>query len=522
MILGLAMALLRLPGGPANAQNVQHLTSPQPGGMPGRPVMTGVTRVPNGVSVTWDGTPGSAGDYQLFQTRSLKDPSWLAVGTATPLHQATITAPAGSAFFRVSGPPPVYAGVETCEECHLSTINLWINTPHAHAFKAQQATNDAYLYSHTVGYGLPTGFRSAAATPKLENVQCENCHGPAANHAANYIDPTVRPRVDLAATVCGGCHTGPQHPIYDEWTTSGHALVPGQSAIPNMNPPSRIDACGRCHSGSARLSLLQGAPLPEGDANVPIVCITCHDPHQTTANPAQLLYPLTSTADYSMSASGSFASQYNPQINVCAQCHNERGASWTNWSEPPHQSLQYNMLLGTIGELASGTPPNQPGAHSELEKQCVSCHMQIAPYQSEAKPAITGHSVKMQLYDVCIPCHDDQGQGLVKFMNTLVSNRVFQVTGSLDLWAITKAPAELRSYGTRAWEYANPGGLSSGGPGPTNATLQALIPVNIQKARFDLYSVYNDGSGGVHNPFFILDLLDTAEAWVRGELNKPR
>ena len=45
-------------------------------------------------------------------------------------------------------------------------------------------------------------------------------------------------------------------------------------------------------------------------------------------------------------------------------------------------------------------------------------------------------------------------------------------------WAITKAPAILgtTNYGTRAWEYANPGGLSSGGPGPTNAALQALIP----------------------------------------------
>jgi cytochrome c553 len=543
------MAFLRVSGGSANAQSIQHLASPQPGGMPGRPVMTGVTRPTNGLSViTWDGTPGSAGYYQLFQKRSLKDASWQAVGPATGLHQATISAPSSSGFFRVSGPAPVYGGVGACAECHGSTVNTVLNTPHGRAFQTLQTaptTSPGSLASHTVGYGSPTGFRSAAATPELEGVQCENCHGAAANHAANYIDSTVRPRVELAATVCGGCHTGLQHPIYDQWTTSDHAQV-----VEDMNPASRIDTCGRCHSGSARLSLLKAEPLPVGDANMPVVCAVCHDPHaehsfanvlngvHTFTNllsgdatvisnnqlgavyTSQIRNPLASTNNYSVT-DGTFASQYNPNINLCAQCHNDRGASWTNWSRPPHHSLQYNMLLGTVGELASGTPPRLPGTHSQLEKQCVACHMQTSPYQSAAQPAITGHSFKVQLYGVCTPCHDGQGQALVQFMNSLVSNQVSQVKGSLDSWAINAAPPALRSFGTRAWEYANPGDLSSGGPGPTNATLQALIPVNIQKARFNLYSVYSDGSGGVHNPFYILTLLDTAAGWVQGELNKP-
>jgi len=96
------------------------------------------------------------------------------------------------------------------------------------------------------------------------------------------------------------------------------------------------------------------------------------------------------------------------------------------------------------------------------------------------------------------------------------------VKGSLDFWATTKAPAILGTaiYGTRAWEYVNPGSLSSGGPGPASA-LQAKIPVNIQKARFNLYLVNNDGSGGVHNPFYVLELLNTADAWVKGEQSKP-
>ena len=119
------MAFLRVPGGPANAQSIQHLTITQPGGMPGLPVMTGVTRLTNGLSVTWDG-PGR-GYYQLFQKHSLKDASWQAVGAATNLaRQATITALSSNAFFRVSGPSPVYAGSNACAECHGSILSTEI------------------------------------------------------------------------------------------------------------------------------------------------------------------------------------------------------------------------------------------------------------------------------------------------------------------------------------------------------------------------------------------------------------
>src|ERR1035441_6159715 len=212
-ILVLAMALWRVPGGPANAQSIQHLASPQPGGIPGRPVLTGMTRPTNGQSViTWDGTPGSAGYYQLFQKHLITDPSWLAVGPATSLLQATISTASSSAFFRVSGPPPVYAGSTACAECHQGTVNTVIHTAHVGAYTNAQfvelggQTNGACLVCHTVGYGVPTGFTNNPVRPQLAGVQCENCHGPAANHASNPDDPTAVPRIEIAGTMCGGCH----------------------------------------------------------------------------------------------------------------------------------------------------------------------------------------------------------------------------------------------------------------------------------------------------------------------------
>jgi hypothetical protein len=74
-------------------------------------------------------------------------------------------------------------------------------------------------------------------------------------------------------------------------------------------------------------------------------------------------------------------------------------------------------------------------------------------------------------------------------------------------------------YGARAWEYTNPGTLSTGGPGPT-ASEQALIPDPIKKARFNLYLVLYDGSFGAHNGPYSMTLLDAAQNWVQAELSK--
>ena len=420
-----------------------------------------------------------------------------------------------------------YIGSEACAECHANLVGQETRTAHAGAFTdplfAAEGgqTNSSCLQCHTVGYGTPTGFSSASLTPLLGGVQCESCHGAAASHAANPDDPIARPQLNLAAAVCGACHTGPMTPTFDEWQVSPHTnnwLVEA-GVVQDMNAPATFDACGRCHSGSARLALLEGQPLLVGNANLGIVCATCHDPHQTNSNPAQLRNPLASTNDYFITASGVFTNQYQANINLCAQCHNHRGAVWTDTGSAPHRSLQYNMLLGTVGELASGLPPHSPASHGLLiSNQCVGCHMQQRAYVSEAEPAVTGHTFTVNSYEVCQTCHANQGQALAQFVQADISNQVMQVKAALDLWATNKAPAALRTnYGALAWEYSTPGDLSAPGPGPS-ASEQGLISTNIQKARFDLYLVYHDGSYGVHNAPYSVTLLETAMNWVKNEI----
>lgn len=495
---------------------MQHLSVPQAGGIPGQPLLTGVAPATNGVTVTWD---GPSGYYQLFEKKNATDPAWQPLGPRTNLvRRAFVAGATSNALFRILGPAPHYAGAQACAECHQDIHDSVMDTKHAGAFAAlqqiHQDNNPSCLPCHTVGYGNPSGFASAATTPQLEGVQCENCHGPAGNHAANPDDPTARPRLEIAATVCGGCHTGTHQPTYEEWQSSAHNGV-----VEDLNPSGVINNCGRCHSGSVRWSLLEGKPLPAGDANLGIQCINCHEPHSQTANPHQLLNPVASTNDYFLTTSDVFTNKYNPNINLCAQCHNHRGASWTSTSRPPHHSPQYNMLLGTVGLLASGASPNQPASHALLIKdQCVGCHMQATNYVSETQPASTGHNFRVQTFNACLACHP-LPQQLAQFATTAISNQVQSIKAQLDLWASTKAPAALRTnYGASAWEYTNPGDLSPGRPAPTGSE-QALIPANIQKARFNLYLVLYDGSYGIHNPGLAVTLLDAAQAWVDQELS---
>jgi len=528
--------------------------------MPGLPVMTGIEQATNSVVLTWD---GPSGYYHLYQKSQLPGGSWQPFGNFNLNRTATLTNLAGNAFFRVSGPAPRYAGELTCAQCHGNVHSTVMNTAHAQAFAAlqriHQDTNSSCLPCHTVGYGLPTGFANAVSTPQLEGVQCENCHGPGANHAANPGDPTVVPRVDLAAQVCGGCHSSQltpasvvtRHPLgfgFEDWSVSPHGAVVPDVLQSMASSANNINNCGRCHSGSAREALLDGQnpTALTNDYNVAITCAVCHDPHTENIwtnvlngvivftnqlNPGgnvayitnnvlgpvytnQLRNPYASTNDFALTTSAVFSNAYNPNINVCAQCHNDRGSAWTDTSRSPHHSPQYNILLGTVGQLTTGPTPGYPSTHSFLEMQCAACHMQTTN-------ASSGHSFQVVTYQLCYNCHSQQGGGpggLVQSTSNNISIYIQRIKGELDMWATNNAPDELRTnYGTLAWEYTTPGDLSSGGSGP-NSAQQALISTNIMQARFDLYLVLYDGSYGVHNVYYDYLLLQNAEAFVISQL----
>ncbi|MCU0771317.1 MAG: ammonia-forming cytochrome c nitrite reductase subunit c552 [Verrucomicrobia bacterium] len=535
-----------------------HLAVPVTGGMPGVPLMTEIFPVgTNQVEVRWDGPSGL---YRVMRKLELTSGTWQEAVPWNANRSARVPALQAQEFFRVIGPSANYAGSDSCAECHEGIHATEQGTRHPRALETLksigQGSNPSCLPCHTVGYQLPTGFTSEAATPHLAGVQCENCHGPAALHVADPFDLTVRPRVEIAGQMCGGCHTGSHHPTYDEWQTTGHAGV-----TEDMNG-GRLEGCGRCHSGSSRLAQLSGltgsslTAAVNGDANMGITCVVCHNPHSTTSNPYQLRNPTRSTNDYFLITSGTLGSQYNAQVNVCAQCHNHRGALWNSDAtnnlvtlpngtvvtnnpsvRSPHHSPQYNMLLGTVGVLPAGTPV-WASAHNGIRlvtnslsqviavtNQCVTCHMPTEEHQNGPPEvaAVTGHRFEVESYGACLPCHQplvdpEKGEAamrdLVELTAAAIEMQLWYTKSLLDEWATQHAPAALTNYGALAWEYRPAGDLNPGANGPTLAEQQASVPDAIKKARFNLYLVLYDGSGGSHNPFYALDLLEAAQDWA--------
>src|SRR5205809_5024462 len=125
------MAVCFVPGASASAQEIQHLSIAQPGGFPGLPIVTGIERATNGVTVTWD---GPSGYYELYQKLGLTNLPWQTVGGPNLIRKANITALYGYAFFKVSGPAPRYAGAEVCADCHDDVHTRETQTPHVQAF----------------------------------------------------------------------------------------------------------------------------------------------------------------------------------------------------------------------------------------------------------------------------------------------------------------------------------------------------------------------------------------------------
>jgi hypothetical protein len=546
--------------------------APQPGGVPAQSHITSITPAGTNTVICWSGLPGWYGVEMSGDGAT----GWAEVGrtAATDYHWCLSVTNGGNpaAFFRLNQ-NNAYTGSGGCSGCHGAQFSQWLNTPHASALTSLDnigmGNNPACLGCHTVGYGQPGGFTDAGSTPALRHVGCESCHGPAAWH--KYSDhELIRPPATIAAELCGGCHTDAHHPTFDEWQESPHSAVTAELQAQFSDPAggqARQMACGACHSGAVRMALLKHheatlaghasladppvLPSLTDAAGYGVTCVNCHDPHATNANPAQLRHPLFSTNFYSFSTTTvlqtnitflssntyylntPFSTQYVASVQLCGQCHNQRGAVWTSNTRPPHHSPQYNLLIGNV---AFPTTNAMIGAHGlRNPKQCVQCHMaghgpDLAYPVGDTNRFYTGHTFRLTLTGCTIAgCHSSTNRAAEMMIETQsdTENRIHQVVTLLQTWGATKSPTTLRSnYGQYAWEYVTAGQLSSPTPAGTltngpSAALQAQIPEAIRKARFALYLVAHDASKGVHNGDYTRFLLNFARTNVQAELNKP-
>lgn len=308
-----------------------------------------------------------------------------------------------------------YVGSATCRSCHAETHNDWQSTKHSQAFvdlKASgQQNNKNCLGCHTVGYNKTTGYVSEAATPNLEGVQCESCHGPGSLHRGNKA-MIVR---STAAEVCTGCHQGTHNPFMEEWAPSKHA-----AALATLKSNSHASsACLKCHSADYRLAK-PGEQPTLATAKDTITCVVCHSPHSTSVNAQQL--------------------RREPN-ELCGECHTSEGATPATTTSPHHPNNE--MIQGISGGGSSKTGP-----HTNIQDRCVRCHMYQQDYVSDASPAQRGHGFKVNL-KACAPCHDEATAASHKDgLQTEIAGKLTALKARLD--AVTDATKK----GTTAYKEA--------------------------------------------------------------------
>lgn len=144
--------------------------------------------------------------------------------------------------------PPHYAGVATCRKCH------------AEQYDAKYA-----------GYH--------------KTINCENCHGPSAAHAANEKDKALMPRRPKDREFCLACHA------YDRTRPNGFPQVDPQEHNGRKQcvrchdphdpkPDEPVTDCGACHGRIARTKALS--------THAPLACTECH-----TVNDQHMVHPRT-------------------------------------------------------------------------------------------------------------------------------------------------------------------------------------------------------------------------------------
>ncbi len=538
---------------------------PAAGGLSAAPIITSMTQQDTNFVLSWYGPQGT---YFIESTPLGGPTNWTRIATNIASDFAwsvTLTNVQGSAsLFRVINYNG-FMGTGACWGCHGDKYAEYSQTAHGSAYSliASMPLSLGCVACHTVGFGQTSGFTTPTDTPHLENVGCENCHGPGGAHKYGDHD-VVRPAVTIAAEVCGSCHDGYHHPTFDEWTNTLHAMVNPDVASgisDTASGQSRAMTCGPCHSGAVRLAMLDNwedmmngttnyLNLPSGnDAKAyAITCVVCHDPHSNEID-RQLRNPTFSTNFFTFftgsittnvvttnfagtittntyNLNTPFAGQYNPNIQLCGQCHNSRGATWQGTSRPPHHSPQYTLLSGAVQTNYLNGTLSQPATHGLNTNGCTQCHMYAETPEtlSETNPAYTGHRFEVSLGGCTVAgCHSDTNQalGFLQFTQQDTTNRISELVGLLNQWGTTKAPDVLRTnYGAMSWEFTTPGTLSAGTAGPTSAR-QSQIPDTIKQARFNLYIVFHDQSLGVHNGAYARFLLNDAKTKVQTELNKP-
>jgi hypothetical protein len=301
---------------------------------------------------------------------------------------------------------------------------------------------------------------------------------------------------------CFSCHSDVDTRLVDaerQWLNSRHST--GSTLHENDG------TCKDCHTSQGFIARATGTPAPPTIENpTAIHCFTCHAPHTNGDFRLRWTTPavLANAATFNLNSG-----------NTCAACHQARRNVSTyvagrvnltsRWG--PHYGTQADMLIGTNGYEYAGyvydRTTHREATTADGKDGCLECH-----FKATSQYVVGGHSFEMrananeplsgltQVLNVgaCEPCH-----GPIDDFNEVGPG--YSVQDSVDV-LIADLNARLVTAGLVDG--------TSGVPRSTSTSADSAGAVwNYLVAKYDR-------SRGVHNPMYIMGLLNSSIAYITG------
>jgi len=316
---------------------------------------------------------------------------------------------------------------------------------------------------------------------------------------------------------CVDCHgSETKYPVRGDvaqYLTSGHRTI-GNASYSNS------EGCQMCHTNEGFVEFVKkGKVDPKAVVSNPsaIGCFTCHAPHDT--------------GDFSLSKTTKVAFTNGVvfdkgKSNLCASCHRvaattkdevkARAIPFDFWGA--HHGPQADMLLGTNAYEFPGKRYSN-SAHADLPKaECITCHMTQPSGRYALAPSIGGHSFRIagEVHESpkvnnagCLNagCHSEMKQAAGKhvFDRTVAADYdgdgrtatiQEEVSGLLEKIINTRGTGLLQTMKEPLYD--------SKGAFIRN---KVQYPVEVVGALYNYKFVKEDGSMGIHNTKYAVQLL---------------
>jgi hypothetical protein len=257
-----------------------------------------------------------------------------------------------------------------------------------------------------------------------------------------------------------------------------------------------FNTCGgyQCHTGEGFVTTLAGAPVPP-EMSTPIGCRACHSPHVNKD------MRLRTEAAYTLRNAVVFD---KGKGNLCVNCHHSRtdiraafpaasdSISITSPYFGPHEAPQGDVLKGT-GGYQFGQTIGSSAHYAAATNACVTCHM-FKPIGTE----VGGHSMGMAgTSDNVAACNQAGCHSSVAAFDR-PAERDWDGNGTTagiqtefdGLVALLRADLLARHLITE-----------------DNLSVVGRYPKNAAAAVFNFRVALTDGSRGIHNTNYIMNLL---------------